>query len=280
MGRRNTKLIVGPKTYRMRAPNSHICHKADPAALQLGEWWAGRWGQAVLLRNQGGSTHTTLLRVPIVPQLHWAQEAGHQGCMTSVSHLCLTQCLLQGRGSDQWMWLKVMYYCISGMETGITGRKKGLEMRSKGTAHHKRCQDEILAQDSSVCTQIPAPTTDLTISEQQVEAQLLQSPLEIRRIYRLCFQYLISILLCSILLMPAAYHLLNILLPTHFPELWTQTIKGPELFISAQETERHRLLPVEARRSDWDPSTAWTGCVTFRNYLSFQLNTLSVKWRG
>ena len=177
-------------------------------------------------------------------------------------------------------WLKVMYYCISGMETGITGRKKGLEMRSKGTAHHKRCQDEILAQDSSVCTQIPAPTTDLTISEQQVEAQLLQSPLEIRRIYRLCFQYLISILLCPILLMPAAYHLLNILLPTHFPELWTQTIKGPELFISAQETERHRLLPVEVRRSDGDPSTAWTGCVTFRNYLSFQLNSLSVKWRG
>lgn len=60
-------------------------------------------------------------------------------------------------------------------------------MRSEGTAHRKRCQDEILAQDTSVCTQIPAPTTDVTISEKQGGAQLLQSPLEIRRIYCLCF---------------------------------------------------------------------------------------------
>lgn len=35
--------------------------------------------------------------------------------------------------------------------------------------------------------QIPAPTTDLTISEQQVEAQLLQSPLQEIREYIVCF---------------------------------------------------------------------------------------------
>jgi len=107
MGSRNTKQIVGQNTEWTTASNSHICHKADSVALQLGEWWAGRWVQAVLLQNQGGSTHTTQLKVPIVLQLHWAQEAGCQGCMTSVSHLCLTQCLIQGRGSDQRMWLRM-----------------------------------------------------------------------------------------------------------------------------------------------------------------------------
>ena len=105
-------------------------------------------------------------------------------------------------------------------------------MRSEGTAHHKRCQDEILAQDTSVCTQIPAPTIDLTISEQQVEAQLLQSPLEIRRKYCLCFDYLLSILLCLTPLMPASYRLLKVLLPPHFPEMWTQSWKGSEVSFS------------------------------------------------
>ena len=106
----HTKQIVDWKTSWTRASNFHIHHKADPVALQLGEWWAGRWGQAVLLQNQGGPTHTTQLGVPIVQfsvQLHWAPDAGHQDCVTSVSPLCLTQCLIQGRGSDQWTWLKM-----------------------------------------------------------------------------------------------------------------------------------------------------------------------------
>ena len=90
-------------------------------------------------------------------------------------------------------------------------------MRGEGTAHHKRCQDEILAQDTSVCNQIPSPTIDLRISEQQVEPQLLQSPLEIPRKYCLCFYYLLSILLCLTPLMPASYRLLKVLLPLHFP---------------------------------------------------------------
>ena len=85
----------------------------------------------------------------------------------------------------------------------------------------------------------------------------------------------------STLQMPAACKLLKILLHPHFPELWTQSTKEPELFfIFIQETESPWLLPLEARHSDWEPSTVCTGSVTFRNYLSFQLNSWSVKQRG
>ena len=44
--------------------------------------------------------------------------------------------------------------------------------------------------------------------------------------------------------------------------------------------EEPLMLSVEVRHSDWEPSTACTGSVTCRNYLFFQVDSLSVKCRG
>ena len=76
--------------------------------------------------------------------------------------------------------------------------------------------------------------------------------------------YLISILLCLIISLTAAYHLLKVLLPPYCPGLWTQTRKGPEPFFSVQETENHWLLHTEARCSHWEPSTGclWSSAIT------------------
>ena len=117
------------KAFRTTASNSQIHHKADFFALKLvdwgWQWWAGRWGQAVLLQNQGGPTHTTRLGVPVVLQLCWAQEAGRQDCMTSVPHCVWHSVSYRGEDQISERDLKWMHYCISEMESGVNMKEKG-----------------------------------------------------------------------------------------------------------------------------------------------------------
>ena len=96
---------------------------------------------------------------------------------------------------------------------------------------------------------------------------LLSSP-ETRRKNCVRLWYLISILLCLILLLTAAYHLLKILLPPYCPGLWTQTRKGPEPFFSVQETEP---LTVAHRSQMLSLGAQHRLSVIFSNYCPFNL---------
>ena len=87
-----------------------------------------------------------------------------------------------------------------------------------------------------------------------------------KKLFRLW--YLISILLCLILLLTAAYHLLKILLPPYCPGLWTQTRKGPEPFFSVQETEP---LTVAHRSQMLSLGAQHRLSVIFSNYCPFNL---------
>ena len=73
------------------------------------------------------TSHHIYLRIPVVLQLHWAPEAGHQDWVTSASPLGLIQWLIRGEGQTSECNLKWMYDPVSETESWVTGRSKGRE---------------------------------------------------------------------------------------------------------------------------------------------------------